>query len=206
MYKRENDAWHYIAPTEWTDLPHRVESGGSHTWRLGANTDAHNDGEAFAVEAVESMDVELVPIGPGEYSFGITGTFAGAENVVGAAVSFEVDGDELELTVSDGTGNISTGERTVEADWQPWFYDDHELDGTFILERGSAEPAERLVPEQVLRKWTLPLRDALALARTQSAETVRLRVPGKKHLPDGNRTFRYTFGDGTTDTFRTTLD
>lgn len=206
LYKREHDAWHYIAPTEWADLPHRVESGGTHTWRLRADADAHNDGEAFAGEAVESMDVELLPLGPGEYTFGITGTFQGAENVVGAAVSFEVAGDELALTVSDGTSNISTAEETVEADWQPWFYDDHELDGTFILERESAESAERLVPEQVLRNWTLPLRDALALARTQSAETVRLHVPDTKHLPEGNLSFQYTFVDGTAATFRTSLN
>lgn len=168
LYRREDGVWYYLVPRVVVQPLMGVRPGGSHEWMLTVdNTDLSSpslrggDGDGPFVRG----------LGSGEYAFTANGWWAEQnatpthEHKTVVAARFSLEGDPLALGPSDAVSEVSRDGDVITVTATNPAAEDLEDDrpATFVLTRDpSATGAQRMVTEQVYRRW--PLRDALALA------------------------------------------
>lgn len=194
--KRVDGRWYHVAPTSWNQPLMSMAPGDSHAWHVSM------DGEDYDGEVVPpsggTSDVSVAALGGGEYAFGIDGWFAGEdhEHQTAFGARFTLRGDPLALTTTGHLANVRVDGDEVRARWTYHAGDGDAREAVYRLDRTEdAAGGRSLLTEQVVRfgRPGEPLRDALALATTHGAASVRLRGPTTTSPPFGvhGRTIEY---------------
>ncbi len=174
--KQVDGQWYRIAPFEVVEPLMELRSGERHTWSLSVDNAGVESGEPVGT-ASGTESLNLAGLGGGRYAFRAEGWFEGDghENSLTLATTVTFDSDPLELVASNRITETSLDGETLVAQSDA----NHGGDSppTYVLERGAqgGDP-ERLITEQVVR--SPPLRDAVALAKRQDVDRVRLEAYG----------------------------
>jgi hypothetical protein len=176
LHKRVDGDWYYIVPLEWPEPLHTLPAGTSHEWTLEVdNTQDPSNGVSGETGAT------VAQLGGGEYAFEVSGWFESGdhEHRVGLGVRFDIDGDPIELSASDGLSGTREGDTVVVT------RDDEDETPTdaFVLERvgeggvPTSKPIQDRIAEQLVRPapWSerALFRDALAFF-ADDVSTVRI--------------------------------
>jgi hypothetical protein len=175
LHKRVDGEWYSVAPRFVNQPLMTVPPGNTHTWELTVDNDGIEDGQPVRpVSGVE--DINLTGIGRGHYAFRARGWFEDQdyETDTAFAATLDFEGDPLSLTPSNAIEGTGWDKETLVAESNRGKPDDEDYRlGAYELERvESAEGAQTLITEQVLRR--AQLRDGLALALEHDADSVRL--------------------------------
>lgn len=169
--KRAHDRWFHVAPQYWPEPLHSLPPGDSHEWSFAVdNAESPSGGPS------DDEDVSLAQLGGGEYVFAVHGWFpAGGDDMfeVSVGARFELDGEALELTPTDGVSTTREDDTVVATlDADPG---ENERVARLVVERvGEAgvppnQPIDTRIAEQLVRPdesrgdLPNPLRNALAV-------------------------------------------
>lgn len=185
LEKRVHGRWFHVAPQYWPQPLHVLPPGASHDWTFEVDNTESPSGGPSNDEAVS-----LSALGGGEYAFTLHGWFPlGDEDdpfEVSLGARFRVDGDQLELTPTDGVSTTRDGDTvTVTLDADPT---DDERVARLVAERvGESgvppnQPVDIYIAEQLLQSDPSrgdrpnPLRNALA-GFENGVDEVRYEAP-----------------------------
>ncbi|NGM68104.1 hypothetical protein G6M89_03595 [Natronolimnobius sp. AArcel1] len=178
--KHVDGEWHHVTPHMVNQPLMYVEPGDSHTWTVTIASDETDEEERLSLES-GTESITLTSVGSGIYAFRARGwdEDARSEEILATAVTFELEGDSLELTPSTSIASVEWDEDEDGADILVAHSDRGEDDeyhrlGAYELEvvDDVSEEAQQLITEQVVRNDQL--RDAIALASEHDVERVRL--------------------------------
>lgn len=174
--KRVDGRWLHVAPTVYPLPAMYLEPGSSHEWTLTPEDGDTEDGASVPqVGGTESLSVPA--LGGGRYLFGTAGnlTSGSRDDKTAFLARFDLDAEPLDLTPTDAVEGAKWEGDTLVAQTSRGDPDGEYANPTaYELERTddpSADPRPT-VTEQVVRYDTL--RDALALARANDADSVRI--------------------------------
>lgn len=201
--KRVEGRWYRVAPGFVPQPATGIRPGGSYTWRVSMDGDAHNGGEP--VPPGSGADGPTVgALGPGRYAVAVDGWFEGEnhERQTAFVAAFDLRGEPLELTTTGYVESVTAAGDTLTARWtRNDGHDGDHREATYVVERlrvTGAPGARPVITEQVVRDGAFrsPLRDALALATRHDVREVRLAGKTAIYPPFGvdGRTVEY---DGT---------
>jgi len=181
LYRRENDAWHLVAPRFVNQPLMHLDPGDSHAWSLEASSVIPGQ-RGLYVSGTD--DIEVRPVGGGTYAFAVSGWFPDQtatpthEHETVFAARFELDGPELTLEPSNAVTSVERDGDVVSVE-ATGDTNENARQATYVLSRASeAEAVHEIVTEQAYRAW--PLRDALAHA-DDGVAAVRLRAATSTH-------------------------
>ncbi|MFC3476979.1 immunoglobulin-like domain-containing protein [Halobacterium litoreum] len=188
LSKRVDGRWFRVAPQFWPQPLHSLPAGESHEWSF-----AVDNGDPVDPGSGGMDDIALAGLGGGTYAFTTHGSFSpedGESVPVGFCAEFELNGDPVELTPTDGvtasrdgaTVTVTTGEEPTE----------DEPMSAFVVERVEPQaetPVRERITEQLLRpdpgfgdqsgyRNTIPFFE-------DGVDTVRLEAPNGTHPPFG---------------------
>jgi len=181
IWKRVGGDRFHVLPQFWNQPLMKLQPGDEHTWTVTIN-----NGEKEGLFPAQGTDGDTVAgIGGGEYAFATEGWFEGDgyEKKTGFCTRFEAEGDDIELTPTEGAVAERDGDTVVVTE------DEEPTDNTrlaaFVLTRTEeTEDADRMIPEQAVR-WnyharSFNYRNALPFFE-EGVETVRYETYDGTH-------------------------
>lgn len=186
VWKRVDGEWFRVAPRQWPEPLRYLGPGETHTWTLTVDNSRLDGTPLSPVEGRRS--VTLVGLGGGTYAFTVDGWFESEdyENGVGFAARFELDGDPVELTPTDGVTEATRNGDTVVVAGADSGSDARTA--ALVVRRADGESGDdaddvrRIITEQALRDRTL--RNTLPFFE-EGVETVRLEGRASSASPFG---------------------
>lgn len=170
LHKWTDGRWTYVAPVSCFLTAARVPPGGEHAWRVTASNLDIPD----LVRTVGGESMTVHALGPGTYSFGVSGEYERPRNLAFAA-RFRLRGPPLELRPTSAVEGVERDDETLVVHADPESETGAEP-ATLTVERVPEEAgARRVLVETAYRDRHL--RDTLAFANAADRIRLETRTP-----------------------------